>query len=91
MTDEKLSSTRKVAAVAHEAIDGAASKVEPIEQQIREQSEKVSGQLDATQVAATETVEQTMKKVENFVRERPIAATGIAFAAGALIALILKR
>lgn len=42
----------KVASVAHDAIDGAARKAQPVEQQLREQVSKASEQMDATQTAA---------------------------------------
>jgi ElaB/YqjD/DUF883 family membrane-anchored ribosome-binding protein len=83
--------TQKVANVAHEAIDGAASKAQPVEEQIRTRASKAGEQLDAKQAAAIKQMEQSMKQVESFVRERPVAATGIAFAAGALAAMILRR
>ncbi len=83
--------TRKVASVAHDAIDGAARKAEPVEQQLREQASKAGEQMEAKQEAAMKQIDQTMKSVESFVRERPVAATGIAFAAGALAAIILRR
>ncbi|HMB58969.1 MAG TPA: hypothetical protein VKN35_03560 [Xanthomonadales bacterium] len=89
--DEEQSTTRKVASVAHEAIDGAAEKAEPVEQKLRDQAGKAGEQIEATQAAATEQVQQSIKRAESFVREKPVAATGIAFAAGVLAALILRR
>lgn len=89
--DSSAPTTEKVASVAHEAIDGAARKAQPVEQQIRQQASKAGEQMDATQTAAIRQVEQSMKTVESFVKERPVAATGIAFAAGALAAIILRR
>ncbi len=91
VAETDTSTTQKVANVAHDAIDGAAKKAEPVEQQLREQATKASEQMGATQAAAMQQVEDSMKKVENFVRERPVAATGLAFAAGALAAIILRR
>ena len=89
--DASASTTQKVASVAHDAIDGAAKKAEPLEHQLREQANKASDQMGDTQAAAKQQVEQSMRTVESFVRERPVAATGIAFAAGALAALLLRR
>ncbi|HET6564801.1 MAG TPA: hypothetical protein VFG52_05260, partial [Xanthomonadales bacterium] len=68
-TDESVSTTRKVAAVAHDAIDGAASKAEPVERHIREQAGKAGEQLEVTQAAATEQVEQVMNSMARFIRE----------------------
>jgi len=90
-TDSDAPLTRKVASVAHEAIDGAARKAEPVEQQLREQANKASEQVEATQAAAVQQVEHSMKQLESFVRERPVAATGLAFAAGVLATIILRR
>lgn len=83
--------TQKVAGVVHEAIDGAAKKAEPLEHQLREQANKASEHMGEAQAAAKKQVEQTMKTVEDFVRERPVAATGLAFAAGALAVILLRR
>lgn len=83
--------THKVASVAHEAIDGAARRAEPVERQLREQASKAGDQLEAGQAAATRQIEHSMKSVQRFVREKPVAATGIAFAAGALAAIMLRR
>jgi len=90
-TNPGASTTQKVAGVAHDAIDGAAKKATSVEHQLREQAHKASEQVGDVQAAAKHQVEQTMQTVENFIRERPVAATGLAFAAGALAALILRR
>ncbi len=83
--------TERAASIAREAIDGAARKAEPVERQLREQAVKAGDRLEAGQAAAAQQLEQSMKSVESFVRERPVAATGIAFAAGALAAILLRR
>lgn len=90
-TNSDSSTTQKVAGVVHEAIDGAAKKAEPVEHQLREQATKASEHMGEAQAAAKQQVEQTMKTIESFVRERPVAATGLAFAAGALAAILLRR
>jgi ElaB/YqjD/DUF883 family membrane-anchored ribosome-binding protein len=89
--DVSAPTTHRVASVAHEAIDGIAEKAEPVEQRLRDQAIRTGEQLEATQLAATEQIQQSMQKVETFIRERPIAASGIAFAAGILAAAILRR
>jgi ElaB/YqjD/DUF883 family membrane-anchored ribosome-binding protein len=89
--DNSAPTTHKVAGVAHDAIDGAAKKAEPMEQQLREQAGKAGEQMEATHAAAAKQVEKSMRQVESFVKERPVAATGLAFAAGALAAIILRR
>jgi ElaB/YqjD/DUF883 family membrane-anchored ribosome-binding protein len=90
-TDDNAPATHKVASAAHDAIDSAAKKAEPVEQQLRDQASKAGEQMEATQAAAVKQVEDSMQKIEKFVRERPVAATGLAFAAGALATIILRR
>lgn len=85
------STTEKVAHAAHDAIDGAARKAQPVEKQIRQQAYRAHEQLDATQAAAMEHMEESLRNIEKFVKQRPVAATGIAFAAGALAAIMLRR
>jgi len=89
--DQDPTTTRKVASVAHEAIENAADRAAPVEQKLRDQASKAGDRIEATQHAAAEQVEQSMKKVESFVREKPVAATGIAFTAGLVVALLLRR
>lgn len=90
-SDHGETMTHRATTFAHKAIDGAAEKAEPVEHRLREQVSKAGEKLDETQAAATEEVKESLKKAETFVRERPVAATGIAFAAGVLTAIILRR
>jgi ElaB/YqjD/DUF883 family membrane-anchored ribosome-binding protein len=88
---DKAPTTRWVASAAHEAIDGIAEKAQPVEQHMRDQASKTSEQLEATRAVYTQQIQQSMHKFESFVKEQPIAASGIAFAAGILAAAILRR
>ncbi len=90
-SNSDTSTTQKVAGAVHQAVDGAAKKAEPMEHQLREQASKASEHVGDAQAAAKLQVEQTMRTVESFVRDRPVAATGLAFAAGALAAILLRR
>ena len=83
--------TQRVAAAAHEVIDAAAEKAEPVEQQIRETASRAGEKLEASQEAVVAQVGQSVASLENFVRQRPIAAAGIAFAAGVLATSLLRR
>lgn len=88
---DNTSTTQKAASMAHEAIDHAAEKAEPLEQKIREQAHHAQEKMSSTQAEASEQLHQQVEKVEAFIKERPVAATGIAFAAGMLAAIILRR
>jgi ElaB/YqjD/DUF883 family membrane-anchored ribosome-binding protein len=82
---------QRVAISAHETIDSAASKADEIEQQLRVGASKAGTKLEASQEAATAQVEKSLAKLESFVKGRPIAAAGIAFAAGVLATALLRR
>lgn len=90
-SDENTSATKKAASMAHDAIDHAAEKAEPVEQKIREQAHRAQEKIGTTQAEASEQIHQQVEKVEAFIKQRPVAATGIAFAAGILAAIILRR
>lgn len=85
------STTQKAASMAHDVIDQAAVKAEPLEQKVREQAHVAQDKLSATSAEASEQIHQQVEKVETFIKQRPVAATGIAFAAGMLAAIILRK
>lgn len=89
--NESSSTTQKAASMAHDAIDSAAEKAEPIEQKVREQASRAQERFSETSSEASEQIHQQVERVETFIKQRPVAATGIAFAAGMLAAIILRR
>ncbi len=89
--NENTSTTQKAASAAHDAIDHAAEKAEPIEQKVREQAARAHDKFSETSSEASDQIHQQVEKFENFIKQRPVAATGIAFAAGMLAAIILRR
>ena len=86
-----MSTTQKAATMAHEAIDTAAEKAEPLEQRVRQQANVAQEKLAANSAEANEQIHQQVERVETFIKQRPVAATGIAFAAGMLAAIILRK
>ncbi len=90
-SEGNTSTTKKAATMAHDAIDHAAEKAEPLEQKIREQAHHAQEKIGSSQAEASEQIHQQVEKVEAFIKQRPVAATGIAFAAGILAAIILRR
>lgn len=89
--NEDASTTKKAASAAHDAIDHAAEKAEPIEKRVREQAHKAQDKFSETSAEASEQMHLQVEKFETFIKQRPVAATGIAFAAGMLAAIILRR
>jgi ElaB/YqjD/DUF883 family membrane-anchored ribosome-binding protein len=85
------STTRKVADAAHKAIDQSADRAEDVERRLREKAGRAQERVGASQKAAGAQLERSLDQLELFVRERPLTATGIAFAAGIVAAAILRR
>ena len=83
--------TDKARRAAHEAVEAASEKAGDFERRIRDESEKIGRKLSEERGEVTESVEDTLKQVESYIRREPVKAAGMAFAAGALAALILRR
>ena len=85
------STTRQAANSAHELIDAAATKAEKAEMEVRARAEAVGEKAGATQELASKKAEKVLSQTEVFVREQPIAAAGLAFAAGVVASALLRR
>lgn len=88
---EPESTARRVAESAHNLIDDTAAKAEDVERQLRRKAAAAGEKYVETKDSANKQVEQSLASVEDFVRERPITAAGIAFAAGVVASSILRR
>ena len=88
---ETAPATKRVASLAHDSIDNASEKAAQVERKLRAETERIAEKSGDTAVAAKEQIDATITRVEGFVKERPFAAAGIAFAAGVVGALLLKR
>lgn len=84
---ETAPGTARVADSLHDAVDAAAAKVAGAEEQLREQAEKVQQSTEYAKTRAKEVV----GAVADYTRDNPLAAVGIAFAAGALLASLMRR
>ena len=73
--------TNKLASAAHGVIEEAAGKAGSLETQFRT---KAMGE-------AGDQIEQSLEKVQTFVRERPVAAAGIAFLAGVIATVWMRK
>lgn len=86
-----VTTTRRVADTAHELIDDTADKAENVELRLREKAAVAGEKIEATKDTANEQVEQSLAQVESFVKQKPLTAAGIAFAAGVVATSILRK
>lgn len=95
MTDiaekSKSRATERAAGAAHAAVDSAAARAEKLERQLRESMDSAGERIGHKKESASQQVQEALEKVEKFTNERPLAATGIAFAAGIFAASLLRR
>jgi ElaB/YqjD/DUF883 family membrane-anchored ribosome-binding protein len=75
---------------AHEAVDSAATRAEEVERRIREDAAEAQVRLTEAKEAATGQFEDSLARVESFIRKRPMTAAGIAFAAGILATRLVR-
>lgn len=88
---ENVTTARRVADTAHDLIDDTAAKAENVELRLREKAAAAGETLEAKKDSANEQVEQSLARVESFVKEKPLTAAGIAFAAGVVATSVLRR
>lgn len=89
-TAEK-SQVDRVADKAHDYVDTAAERARDLEQKVKAGAESTQETLSEQQERASKALQETRGEVERFVRERPLASAGIAFAAGLVAARILRN
>ena len=83
--------TERVAKTAHDVIDETAAKTAPVEVKLRDKATHAGEKVEATQEKARDQIDESLEKMESFVKERPVTSAGIAFAAGVLVSTLLRR
>jgi ElaB/YqjD/DUF883 family membrane-anchored ribosome-binding protein len=79
--------TGRVAHSLHDAVDAAAAKAGGAEERLREQAGKAREAAEHARTRAGEVA----GTVANYARDNPLAALGIAFAAGVVVASLARR
>lgn len=82
--------TEKARVRAHDAVDSAADRAENVERKIREEAAQAQVKLAEKKESAAEQFEDSISRVESFIRKRPMTAAGIAFAAGILASRLTR-
>jgi ElaB/YqjD/DUF883 family membrane-anchored ribosome-binding protein len=83
--------TDKARHFAEEALEAASETAGNFERKLRDEREHVSDEVGERRREVGEQLDETLADVEGYIRSRPVAAAGMAFAAGLLTALILRR
>lgn len=83
--------TDKARRIVEEVLGTASDTAGGFERKLRHEGERVSEEVDERRREVGEQLDETLADVEQYIRRRPVAAAGMAFAAGLLTALILRR
>ncbi len=83
--------TDKVTRAAHDAVDRFAERAAETERKLRETAATSGEKLAAGREEAAEKFDDTLSTAKVYVRENPLAAAGIAFAAGAILSTLFRR
>ncbi len=83
--------TDKARAFAHDAVNTASTKAEGIERKLRSEARRAGEKVEKGENQARHQMDDTLASMEEFIRERPMAGAGMAFVAGMLAAMILRR
>jgi len=81
----------QVAARAHDVVDRAAETAREVEARARDVAATSKEKLEVKQAQAKQQVDATVNRIATFIREEPVAAAGLAFAAGIFAAALLRR
>lgn len=76
---------------ARDALETATEKASGLERKLRSESGRLGDKVDVTRREASEQFDQTLAGVEDYIRKEPVKAAGIAFAAGIVAALVMRR
>ena len=76
---------------AHDAVDSVAESAAQAERKIREFGATAEEQVRDRAQAARAQADDTVERVRRYAEEKPLAAAGIAFAAGLLLSRLLSR
>jgi ElaB/YqjD/DUF883 family membrane-anchored ribosome-binding protein len=90
-TGKTASTTQRLAEKAHETVDRAAQVATDAEESLRSSAARAAETFRAGEERATETLDEGLTKVRGYVEKNPLASAGIAFAAGVVVSMLLRR
>lgn len=87
----QASTTEHAAGVAHGAVDRAAESAARAEERLREAAAVGEQRLREQGEEARVVAERAVDHVREYTKENPLAAAGIAFAAGVILSRLMSR
>jgi len=85
------STTDHLAAKAHESIDSVTATANRVESGMRDTAAKTAEGVRQLEEQALDTAKDGLHKAQAFIEQNPLMSAGIAFTAGALLSLLIRR
>lgn len=91
MTEPGNSTTDRLAAMAHETIDRVTPKANRTETDMRNAAARTVEGVKHLEEQGLETAGKSLRQLHSFIEKNPLTTAGIAFAAGALLSILIRR
>jgi ElaB/YqjD/DUF883 family membrane-anchored ribosome-binding protein len=83
--------TDRMATAAHDTVDRVARAADRAEREVRRAATRATRRAKTTRTRAVQRADASVGSVRSYIEDNPVAATGIAFAAGLVLAGLLRR
>ncbi len=85
------STTDHLASMAHESIERVTPKANRAEAEVRDTVAKTAEGVKHMEEQALDAARDGLHKSQDFIKKNPLMSAGIAFAAGALLSMLIRR
>ena len=85
------STTDRLASMAHETIDRVTPQANSAEADIRDTAARTAEGVKHLEEQVLDTARDGLHKSQAFIEQNPLMSAGIAFAAGALLIMLIRR
>jgi ElaB/YqjD/DUF883 family membrane-anchored ribosome-binding protein len=89
--DLGASTTDRAATMARDAIDRLTPKANRAEREVRDAAARTTEGVTHLQEQAVEAAEEGLRKTRSFIASNPLTTAGLAFAAGVLLSVLIRR
>jgi ElaB/YqjD/DUF883 family membrane-anchored ribosome-binding protein len=90
-TERGNSMTDRLANMAHETVDRVTPKANRAETEVRDMAARVGDGAKHLEEQVRDTAKEGLHESHSFIEKNPLMSAGIAFAAGALLSLLIRR
>lgn len=91
MSEPDHATTDRLSERAHESVDQIATTAGKTEERLRHEAAGAETRVKGARKKAQEQSDEALYSISSYVREKPLKALGIAFAAGALVSALRRR